>query len=350
MYILMLSVIFVILVIISIMISMETNNNYDVKTLKGDNILEVDISRNSCFLEDISESMGLYNLSVYKVLNGYRGIVRGSTWNGCCTYNTTPAFSYPYEIELDEMGNMTHLKLVPINYSKVSNCVSNFRGIYANGIEDPRIFMFNNEEWIIGNCLGSHEQPHPCINAMCIFKLSDPDNTFKILSPPLDVDNLQRQKNWSPIEYNGKLLCEYSIEPHIILEIDINTGMTTKIYDSGPFTNNESFTKDITNEKSLRGGASPILIDNYYLSIGHIRVNDSPNYYHFFYTFEAKPPFKMIKISKFFKLYNNEKIQFVSGLSYMNDNLYISYGVDDCYNRISIHNINDIHKKYLSDV
>lgn len=89
--------------------------------------------------------MGLHNLSVQKLANGYRGIIRGSTWNGCCAENISPPFLYPYEIQLDNNGNVQYLNRVPLNYDRINNCRSYFRGLHANGIEDPRLFYFKKK-------------------------------------------------------------------------------------------------------------------------------------------------------------------------------------------------------------
>jgi len=360
MYVLMLTVICITLILISILISNgliaysyqygnKTDTNSVPHYLFGNNVIEVDISRSTCAADTKSEffqseNIGLYNLSVLKYSNGYNGIIRGSTWNGCCINNIYPTFSYPYIIKLDNHGAITDLRLIELDYNNFNNCREHFRGIHANGIEDPKLFMFQGEEWAIANCLGHNDQPHPCVNAICIFKLSNPNNTLRVLSPPLGIDILQRQKNWSPFEWNGKLLCEYSINPHIILEIDVDKGTTSELYNT--IYMKDSSCADITTETSLRGGASPILLkykgNIFYFGVGHVRSKETSDYLHFFYIFEAQPPFSLLKISKYFKFDGLEKIQFVAGVSYYDDHIYISYGVDDCYNRISNHELDKI--------
>lgn len=65
-------------------------------------------------------------------------------------------------------------------------------------------------------------------------------------------------------------MCEYSILPHVILEIDAQTGITEEIYRSGLSKT------EIPEETSFRGGTPPIIVNYngqiFYLSIGHIRV------------------------------------------------------------------------------
>lgn len=383
--------------------AMITNNSSSVckENLIGLDLKRTDISRNACNNKDI----GFYNMSVRKMTNGYSGVIRGSTWNGCCAVNSGPIFSYAYSIQLNNNGTVKNLDRIGLDYKLFDKCVQ------VGGIEDPRLFIFRNEEWIICNCLGLEQQPNVCANAMCIFKLSDPNLTFKLLKPPSNIYSQQRQKNWSPFEYNGDLYCEYSITPHVILKIDVNTGLTEEKWSTG------SSKDDVASDTSLRGGAPPIHvsilngsyisnIDNitrldvnntwkqeqlvtmtksseeaigrspgwrgephltgllyppsipqqsktmninqgpilnlpgnekeFYLGIGHSRTSSTSDYLHFFYIFKASPPFNIIKKSIHFKLDGSERIQFVTGLSLIDNMIYVSYGVDDCYNRISI--------------
>lgn len=79
-----------------------------------------------------------------------------------------------------------------------------------------------------------------------------------------------------------------------------------------------------------------------YLAAGHTRPSRTTGYLHFFYTFEASPPFRIVNMSSLFKLDKSETIQFVSGLSQFNNSIYVSYGVNDCSNRIAHYDINDI--------
>ncbi len=55
----------------------ELNN---VEKIKGRETHITDISRNKCS----NNGIGLYNMSVIKRVDGYSGVIRGSTWNGCC--------------------------------------------------------------------------------------------------------------------------------------------------------------------------------------------------------------------------------------------------------------------------
>ncbi len=261
-----------------------------------------------------------YNLSVRRVEQGYSGIVRCST-----SRNTrTPAFSCPYRVNLNKYGKILSVNCIDL----AVQFTENVKNVLAIGIEDPKLFVYHGEEWAICNSLCHPAQRNPAVNTMCIFKIMDPSNTFRFLYHPLISPN-QSQKNWSPFEYQGNLYCEYTLVPHVILAVNVNNGSVKLAYSSGDQG------KDITHGSSLRGGAPPVLFENNYLGIGHTQLT-AGHYYHFFYTFEARPPFAIAKMSKPFKLDGGERIQFVVGLSSYKNKIYVSYGVNDSTNRISI--------------
>ena len=312
----------------------------------------ITVNINSCvnIYEPITQrKLFFYNMSVIKTGNGYRGIIRGSTWNYCSKKdNKHPAISYPFVINLDNSGNLTSLLHIPITYGQFLECKD-----YC-GIEDPKIFIYGGKEWVIGTCLGHKNQYDACTNSMCIFLLSDPDNTFKILKLPKNFDQSRDQKNWSPFEYNKILYVEYSLQPHVILQVNTNTGETiyafkTESQNASISYGSPEINKPLTiDDKALRGGNQPILIDNHYLGIGHFKT-EKLEYYHFFYMFDAKPPFAIKSISKKFKLDGQEKIHFAGGLSLQNNIIYVSYGVDDCFNRISCYTIQSVLRLFSID-
>jgi len=336
------AVIIAVLVIISICVSRNTSQPTIMSSQKSDDLRISEPLHGKTSSVSLPSPLGIYNMSVRKNSTGYAGVVRASTWNGCTLYNSHPAFSYPYIIELDNDRQTKTLTKVDIDYTPWHHCSKNGHK-HPAGLEDPRVFTYLGEDWIIASSLGSSNQPHPCVNAMCIFKVSDPQNTLRILRPPPDVSDKQTQKNWSPFEYKGKLLCEYSLRPHKLLEIDIEKGTTDYAY-----TSDES-EFDIRLGHALRGGAPPVLIGDYYLGVGHTRTRGTANYYHFFYTFEAVAPFNITGVSKIFKFDKADVIQFAAGLSYLDGIVYVSYGVNDCYNRISQFPIEDVIKFIYED-
>jgi predicted GH43/DUF377 family glycosyl hydrolase len=330
---LILVVIFVLILLIAIYCSGQSNTT---SIITSDQIIVID---NDSINPINLNRYHLLNLSAHKTLNGFVGLIRVHDHQNEIGNSST--YSYPYYVHLTDDGHVIEFKRIDLNYSELQYCRSPYLNVHTNGIEDPRLFLFQGEEWCIANCLGSSEQTHPCVNTMCMFKLADPKLTFRLLKPPEGVNLNQRQKNWSPFEWNNRLMCEYSLKPRMIIQIDPETGTSNEIHRD----NDDRIS--IQHPESLRGGAPPILINLedklVYLGIGHtIRGHD---YLHFFYTFDPNPPFKYLNISSLFKLDGREAIQFATGLSYHNNRIYVSYGVNDNGNRISgfeIHSVIDL--------
>jgi len=313
-----------------------------VSTLTSDVVLEVNnetLRQNAlaAFVDSDknvhgSGVLGMYNMSVRKTESGFSGVVRGSSADGCIGISSPILFSYSYHILLNNNADIIETNLIDLDYKTFVHCEGAFA---SNGIEDSKIFMFKGEEWVIANMLGSPIQQYPCSNMMCIFKVKDPRKTFLPLNPPNGISTKKIQKNWGAFEYKGELYCEYSINPHGILKVNMKNGETTQITDE--------LDNNMASNTSLRGGACPIKTlynnEHVFLNIGHtkeVNLGLICDYRHFFYIFEANPPFRILGISDTFKIDTTNRIQFAAGISEYNNNIYVSFGVGDCYNRISI--------------
>lgn len=285
-----------------------------------------------------ASSLGMYNLSVRKLSRGYSGLIRASSYDGCRAMVIGTVFSYPFHILLDDEGEVLEATLLDFDYQSINKCDQLCGVTWTNGIEDARLFMYHGEEWGCANILGSPQQQHPCVNTMCIFKVSNPQQTFTLLQPPAGIDPQEKQKNWALFEHEGKLLCEYSLYPHVILEINPQTGETTALTPVQRLSSH------------YRLGAAPIRIsynnNEYYLGVGHVR-SPGPDYTNFFYVFETQYPFTVIAISEDYKFDIKARIQFVSGISEYDNKLYVNYGIDDCDNGISIFDKNEVMKLLL---
>jgi len=271
--------------------------------------------------------------------NGYIALVRESDFHGRKDFNrsTPPWFSRTVLCKIGFDGTLKASSLVRFNYDDLKECRGK-NSVFGNGIEDARLFRYKNELWAVANVLGSKEQHDPCVNAMLLFKVGD-NQPLKI--QPLSITGVptsQRQKNWCPFEYTSnqqtQLLCEYNINPHIIIDCtkaETNGGVCTKLV--------STYNHDIPH-KHLSGGACPILLRDMHTqaSSGYINVCHNyeitatgKHYYNFIYLFESTPPFSITHMSRPFKIAKGEKIQFVSGLDYDHSTgeVILSYGIDD---------------------
>lgn len=340
----------VILIIIIIIIIITDSNNYVIDKngiLESDfsltpNLYEMKNIATKCFdnvpiYKRLHEGnqLAMYNLSVHKFEDGYKGVIRGSSSDGCRLLPSGPLYSYVYYVHFNHSGAVVEVKLLDLDYQNMNGCTGKL-GYETNGVEDPKLFIYKKQQWAVANVTGSKLQTNICKNAICIFNVQEPLRTFKILSVPSNVKSDQIQKNWSLFEHEGDLLCEYSINPHIILKVDPNIGITNELYRTNFRIKGEN--TDVTKYGSLRGGGCSIITTlmnkKYYINIGHTQLDH--DYKHFFYIFEDKPPFNILAISKQMKLDHDVKIQFAAGISEYDNNIYISYGMSDCHNRISI--------------
>nr|QBK86441.1 MAG: hypothetical protein LCMAC102_02360 [Marseillevirus LCMAC102] len=301
---------------------------------------------------------GVFNPSIiYRPHNkDYVILFRVSSFVSCSdNINLSPPYhGVIYQGILDEKNRVSNLKLVDLPYETMKYCTGGDPQP-NNGVEDPRVFLFRKELWVAANANGNRKK-FPCVPLMCIWKMSDSRNTFRYLKTPksLGSDN-QSQKNWAPFEWNGMLLFEYSVNPHIILRANIENGETYI------FCKSENTTKP-----TLSGGGAAITVyigkRKYFLNIAHLwlPVSDwlemfksyynegrlyNRDYYHYFYLFEAEPPFRIVFMSDAFKIAGgNEKVQFAGGCTYNSDQnkIVISYGKKDCDTAFAFYDIKDI--------
>lgn len=147
------------------------------------------------------------------------------------------------------------------------------------------------------------------------------------------------QKNWVPFEWDKKLFLSYSLHNHLVISPNLNTGECHACYhtaapiewDFGP----------------LRGGTAAQLVDGEYLAFFHSPkamksvASGRALLWHYFagaYTFAAKPPFEIKKISPFplvaegFYVPSSQpkRVIFPGGFVVCSDVIYLAYGKDDC--------------------
>lgn len=95
------------------------------------------------------------------------------------------------------------------------------------------------------------------------------------------------EKNWSPFEWEGELFVVYSIAPHLVLHL-----RGSKAY---PFT--ETPTNFPWAGGHLRGGAAPVRVGDRFYHWFHGRRDSDWCYNTGLYTFEARPPFRVLALT-----------------------------------------------------
>jgi hypothetical protein len=219
------------------------------------------------------------------------------------------------------------------------------------GGEDPRFFWKNEELYIL--IVDTIKKNNKYKVVQCIGKIdkkSGKINNYNILT----IKNMKTnkcEKNWTPWCYNNKIYFSYMLNPHIILNLNEDTGICNKIIEQ-PFN---------TNFPKLSGGTPAILYNNYYIGIAHniqdhgllSKFNLHRVYNSYFYLFEKDYPFKLIFVSKPFTI-KNKGCEFITGIKIDNNNVYLTIGISDIVTYVVKLNKNELDKlglnKYLKKI
>jgi hypothetical protein len=242
------------------------------------------------------------------------------------------------------------VKFVPYmdkNIKDIEDILSKFLGN-----EDPRLFTFNNKDWVYYHYLGrSTLNKNKCSINITISPLNNLENSIILYT-----DNQKKiEKNWMPFEFNNELYFEYSIHPRVILkaELDNNkipTGYCPKVYKTNY--------KNILKNRHFGCGSPCIKIKlngkYYFIGIAHTRgkVKFITVRKNFFYIFRAEPPFDILWCSPEINMLNsNILIDFATSLIVKNSKnsdkiedytIFVSFGVEDCYGVVNEYNLTDI--------
>ena len=209
--------------------------------------------------------------------------------------------------------------------------------------EDPRSILFGENLVLIVN----NAQHEKCQRTMvALFLRLDDVNDLECASllRPHKVLELTYEKsrpiekNWMPFVRHDELYFVYSVNPHVVLRCDTETGQCVEVaktrYDK----------KEVPTY--LRGGTPCLPLGDQFLTVGHARHSIAGVkfvYTSVFYLFESDPPFRIIALSPEFFLDDDfephkfkQIIQFVSGmvLDDKDGRLYVSYGVGDCQSKV----------------
>jgi|SRR5579862_1273906 len=286
---------------------------------------ELVLSTKRIVLEEYPDA---YNPSIIKVDEGYLMVFR---------YNPSPAYlwlSYIGVVLLDEEFNLISrpqlLKIRPQNSKTLSQA------------EDARIFSYKGRMFLIYN--DNIDTPSPTDKdkrEMFMAELFCNEGFYTISTPRKLVYEEKRQhkeKNWTPFEYNGNLLITYTVHPHEILAPNLANGLCYR------FDMTEA--EIVWDWGTLRCSTPPVLDEGEYLAFFHSGVyTASPsswgfNLWHYFmgaYTFAAKPPFHITRISPspiiaegFYTQSSYwKRVVYPGGCVVSGPRIHIAYGKDD---------------------
>ena len=211
--------------------------------------------------------------------------------------------------------------------------------------EDARIFSYRGDLYITYNdnpkVINTSKKDRRDIY---IAKLSYSNNRFS-LSTPLKLINPVKykknlwEKNWIPLVWNDQLFMSYSINPHEVLLVDMESGICSPCFCTTPSISWKWGT--------MRGGTPPLMVDGEYLAFFHSAMEmvsgatgNNTKMWHYFmgaYTFSSEPPFGLKKTSplpineKAFYLVSDspKKVIYPGGYVISGSTIYLAYGKDD---------------------
>lgn len=206
--------------------------------------------------------------------------------------------------------------------------------------EDPRVIFFKNKYYV--GCANYIAKKGGYIHQK-VLVFDEYFNHINNLHINYDgngsfiTSNTNHQKNWTWFIHDDKLMLEYRMNPHVVLEIDHIKGEVVAEY---------KHFQDISKLWKFgecRMGSNPILKDGYYHGFFHSSLHwkgPKRRYFMGYYKFEAKPPFKITEISEKPILYGNEAderllpdnsplVVFPCGAIQKNNQFVISFGLND---------------------
>ena len=216
------------------------------------------------------------------------------------------------------------------------NDLSNFNKYPSYGLQDIKIYLYNNEYYYIATLYDINRKT----TSMSIEKYDYNENLYtlntKIILPTFyNLENKIQEKNWAFVTLNTNLSIIHSWYPIKICKIVDNK-------------------LDLLEEKTniplffngARGSTHAVFYKNEIWFILHkaqsyIKNNITHyNYQHFFSIFDKNMNF--IRHSELFK-FENAKVEFCLSFLFKNDNIYISYSLLDTICKISIYNVDYIN-------
>ncbi len=156
-------------------------------------------------------------------------------------------------------------------------------------VEDPRLFLHDGRLHVsyVGVATGTRRGEHAI--SVCYCRLRDDLSVAENHAP--HYSRRQRvEKNWQFFEQDGALWAVYSVSPHVVLRIDGSEA-------------HEVYRQDWNPDWSgglLRGGASPVRRGDSFFCFFHGALDGTgPRTYTLgCYTFDAKPPFRPLQITR----------------------------------------------------
>ncbi|MEL7430906.1 MAG: hypothetical protein AAGI90_00035 [Chlamydiota bacterium] len=279
----------------------------------------------------IEEYSGAYNPSILPIENGFL-----LSFRYLPDFEKNPYFCYIGVVELDQNFH-------PTSSPQLINTRTPKQQVQSQA-EDARLFSYQDKIYLIYNDNTKIVHPtdeHRRDMFLAELKKNDDgyfvDSSIKLISRE-HYETQKWQKNWSPFVWQEQLFISYTLDPHEVLQIDLETGECVPCF----WTPTEMF----WDYGRIRGSSIPCLMGDEYFAFfhsGRVMISDASSgelLWHYFagaYTFSDQPPFEITRVSKYpilgDKLYTNsgteKRVIFPGGFVVDDDCVYLSYGKDD---------------------
>jgi len=209
------------------------------------------------------------------------------------------------------------------------------------GREDGRFFVHNDKLHVAFAGVWMNPRDNAVCTSVLIAELDERYNVVDLWRPHLDDRQYPKEKNWSVFSHDGELFAVYWVlGEHIILKLDRTLEKAYIV--------NRSDNKLPWHGGAIRGGASPVRVGDRYYHWTHgfwSFQNKFPvgTYNVGLYTFEAKPPFKVIDQCAYPLYIADEKtrpaswhvnVVFPCGAELYKGKWYVTVGMHDAWTEI----------------
>ncbi|HSX12961.1 MAG TPA: hypothetical protein VLE96_00860 [Chlamydiales bacterium] len=269
--------------------------------------------------DETEEQYHPMNPSILKTEDGYRVICRtvNYTQTGAKIFQTNdPEGIYRtrnFLLTYDRFFNL-------LSQEEIDECLERKKShpiSLVQGLEDARIFQFQNEDWFTCTTRDGNVSGVPQI-VLC--KIGEMGEVVQFI--PLKGPDVNRcEKNWLPFIKNNEIQIIYSSDPFVVLRPDLETGDCKKAFEYEPTSDFSAF----------RGSASPIVFEDGYLMMVHevsFLKDGSRAYLHRFVLLDEN--LQIQKVSKPFT-FTHIGIEFCCGmtLNHEEDQIIMTIGIED---------------------
>lgn len=232
----------------------------------------------------------------YKLING--GMMKVTNWFNCSAIEYRGKIYFAYRMEARPFCVNIRIGLCELdkNYQPIQNTNSllelhtdiklpNGSKPFAKGYhaEDPRLFVFNDELHI------SYTDGYQMAQGKINVQTMQAEESFYINKPSRG----RTEKNWTFFEHENELYSVYAFSPHTIFKMN---GENWEQVHRTPFSFKWEWGE-------VRGGSTPIKAEDKFVSFFHSAMpvkyknQEGRQYFMGMYEFEAKPPFRVLRMS-----------------------------------------------------